>query len=127
MRITNPHGNATYVIEDSRQGWVESLRLLLLSYFKGGSRYTFDYSKIRPAGTPVKGFGGIASGPDSLLEMHQAIEEILSPAIGTLLTVTHIVDIMNIIGRCVVSGNVFIFINLIIDKKNRRDCIWLTF
>lgn len=44
-----------FVVPDSREGWVESLRLLLEAHFKGVSRPEFDYSIIRPRGTPIKG------------------------------------------------------------------------
>jgi hypothetical protein len=41
-------------IPDSREGWVESVRLLLDSYFHGQACPEFDYSLIRLAGTPIK-------------------------------------------------------------------------
>ena len=57
----------TVVIPDTREGWAESIRLLINSYAKPGSKtIIFDYNAIRPAGTPIKGFGGIASGPKPL-------------------------------------------------------------
>ncbi|KAL6050260.1 ribonucleoside-triphosphate reductase (thioredoxin) [Balamuthia mandrillaris] len=93
-------------IADSREGWVESLRLLLDSYFLGTSPQEFDYSLIRPAGAPIKGFGGYSSGPESLKRLHEDIREILDKEIGEPISATTIVDIMNLIGRCVVSGNV---------------------
>ena len=52
---------ALYVVPDSREGWVVSVRLLIESYTKSGSWYRFDYSKIRPAGSPIRGFGGTAA------------------------------------------------------------------
>ncbi len=66
----------------------------------------FDYSAIRGAGVPIKGFGGISSGPEPLRVLHTSIREILDKHVGRNLTETAIVDIMNLIGRCVVSGNV---------------------
>jgi hypothetical protein len=54
----------------------------------------------------VKGFGGISSGPDPLISLHKSIRSILDQSIGCPLNVTAIVDIMNLIGKCVVSGNV---------------------
>lgn len=97
----------TFTIPDSREGWVESLRHKLESYFiEGMGEVDFDFSKIRPAGSPVKGFGGIASGPDPLIKMHNRLDNILSKSIGERITVSDIVDIMNIIGACVVSGDI---------------------
>ena len=66
----------------------------------------FDYSKIRPAGVPISGFGGVASGHEPLAEVHKDIEKVLEKNSGELITITTIVDIMNLIGKCVVAGNV---------------------
>jgi hypothetical protein len=64
-------------IPDSREGWVESVRLLLDSYFLGTACPEFDYSQIRLAGMPIKGFGGVSSGPESLKQLHHALREVL--------------------------------------------------
>jgi ribonucleoside-triphosphate reductase len=66
----------------------------------------FDYSKVRRAGMPIKGFGGVSSGPEPLKQLHESIRTVLDREIGKPLSVTAIVDIMNMIGRCVISGNV---------------------
>ncbi|HMX89392.1 MAG: hypothetical protein K1X68_05250 [Saprospiraceae bacterium] len=101
-----------YVIPDSREGWVHSLQLLLHNYFQEdfgngpGKRIRFDYSKIREAGLPIKSFGGISSGPEPLRNMHRQVEDCLQSRIGQTLGITAIVDLMNIIGQCVVAGNV---------------------
>jgi ribonucleoside-triphosphate reductase len=96
-----------YVVTDDREGWVRSLELLLQSYFcEGYSVVTFDYSIIRPKDAPIKGFGGTASGPGPLIEMHDKIRAVLDKLIGQTITETAIVDIMNLIGCCVVAGNV---------------------
>ncbi len=103
-----PAGNEhnTFVIPDTREGWVESLQLLLNDYFIGNTTTSFDYSMVRGAGEPIKGFGGISSGPKPLIEMHEAIKGVLQKLVGTTITKTAIVDIMNLIGKCVVSGNI---------------------
>jgi adenosylcobalamin-dependent ribonucleoside-triphosphate reductase len=95
-----------YEIPDTREGWVESLRLLLDSYAQGTGEIEFDYSAIRPAGVPIRGFGGESSGPDPLVELHQSVRDILNEEIGKPVSITAIVDIMNLIGKCVVAGNV---------------------
>lgn len=101
-----------YVIPDSREGWVHSLQLLLHNYFQEnfgnghGKRIRFDYSRIREAGLPIKSFGGISSGPEPLRNMHRQVEDCLQSRIGQTLGITAIVDLMNIIGQCVVAGNV---------------------
>lgn len=101
-----PEITSTLVVDDSREGWVEALRVTLMSYF-GGPRYKIDYSKIRPKGSPIKTFGGIAPGPEPLINLcEKHIPKVLDPLIGEMLDSVTIVDIMNFIGRCVVSGNV---------------------
>jgi|TARA_B100001778_G_scaffold46217_1_gene33778 ribonucleoside-triphosphate reductase len=95
-----------YEIPDTREGWVESLRLLLDSYAQGTGEIEFDYSAIRPMGVPIRGFGGESSGPEPLIELHQTVSSILLHEIGKPISITAIVDIMNLIGKCVVAGNV---------------------
>lgn len=96
----------TYIIPDSREGWVESVKLLLDSYFLGTKTIKFDYSLVRKAGTIIKGFGGLSSGPEPLIETHEVIRKTLDRNVGHPITITTIVDIMNLIGKCVVAGNV---------------------
>jgi len=107
IRIQKPtEGTFDFEIDDSREGWVESLKLILEAYFLGKQTPIFDFSKIRPAGTPIRGFGGIASGPKPLKEMLEDIQKILEAHIGQMITSVDIVDIMNHVGKCVVAGNV---------------------
>jgi ribonucleoside-diphosphate reductase alpha chain len=97
----------TFVIPDSREGWVESVRLLIESYTKGGDWYLFDYSQIRPYGAPIKGFGGKASGPEPLKQLHGRLEKSLNDYCdGEYDTTRTTADIFNAIGACVVAGNV---------------------
>ena len=104
--INKSRNKEIFEIPDTREGWVESLRLLLESFFHGTSDIKFDYKKIRKAGEPIKGFGGVSSGPEPLKEVHDSIREVLEKNSGEPITVTTIVDIMNLIGKCVVAGNV---------------------
>jgi adenosylcobalamin-dependent ribonucleoside-triphosphate reductase len=95
-----------FVIPDDREGWVESVKHLLDSYFYGYYEVVFDYSLVRQAGEPLKTFGGIAAGPGPLREMHENIRNILNDRIGQTITSRDIVDIINIIGKNVSCGNV---------------------
>ena len=67
-----------HTIPDSREGWVNSLKYLLQAYVpengKTNKFVKFDYSKIRKKGTQIKGFGGTASGPDPLKDLHFRVE-----------------------------------------------------
>ncbi|HSR74193.1 MAG TPA: hypothetical protein VLL31_05075 [Sulfurovum sp.] len=97
----------TYSIADSREGWAESVKLLIESYTNNGRWFSFDYSNIRPEGSPIHGFGGTASGPDPLKTLHKRIEGYLDDYCHKKSDKTRcIVDIMNAIGSCVIAGNV---------------------
>jgi ribonucleoside-triphosphate reductase len=95
-----------FVIPDSRDGWTEALRKLLESFFKGSKTVRFDWSQIRKAGEPIKGFGGTASGPAPLRDGLEAIRQTCDKYTGKAVDSRFIVDVMNLIGRIVVSGNV---------------------
>ena len=99
-------GHFDFQIPDSREGWVEAVKLSLEAYFLGKQVPIYDWSLIRSAGEPIRGFGGIASGPAPLKELISNIQEILTPRIGETITSVDIVDLMNLIGKCVVAGNV---------------------
>jgi len=95
------------VIDDSREGWADSTRLLLESYFLPDKPVIdFDYSEIRPAGAPIKRFGGTAAGPEPLIQFHERVRNLFKDRKGDLLSTSDIVDIQNMIGKCVVAANV---------------------
>ena len=96
----------TLVIDDSREGWVNSVHSLLDGFFLGNKVPKFDYSAIRPAGAKISGFGGTASGHGPLLELHENLTELFASKIGEPISSVDIVDTENLIGRCVVAGNV---------------------
>ena len=95
-----------FQVPDDREGWVEAMRLLIESYLHGSAIMNYDYSLIRPEGAPIKGFGGTSSGYKPLEEAIELVRSTLDNNVGSPITVTTIVDIMNHIGKCVVAGNV---------------------
>ena len=95
-----------HTIADSREGWVRSVNILLNGFFFGDEVPKFDYSAIRGPGTEIKGFGGTASGPALLLSYTTILKELYTDRIGSPITSVDIVDTENLIGRCVVAGNV---------------------
>ena len=96
-----------YEIPDTREGWVESVRLLINSFLRQNQPIQeFNYDLIRPLGAPIKGFGGVASGPAPLIDLHTRIRNVIGSRAGEVLDSRAIVDIVNLIGTCVVSGNV---------------------
>lgn len=98
--------SVVFNIPDTREGWVDAICVLLESYTKPDStKIIFNFDLIRKAGMPIRGFGGIASGPEPLKEGLESIRSILDAASETLTSI-EIVDIFNFIGKLVVSGNV---------------------
>jgi ribonucleoside-triphosphate reductase len=111
-------------IPDSREGWVESVKLLIESYLTPGKgTILFDYCLIRPAGAPIKTFGGTAAGHEPLSKLHFKIRALFDGRAGQLLTRTDIADIGNLIGVCVVSGNVRRSAELLIGRLDDKDFI----
>ena len=105
--IYEPQQGDTYVIPDTREGWVESTSALINSYLRPDTKSpVFDYKEIRPAGEPIKTFGGTAAGAEPLVKLHNYIISIFGGRAGEKLSRVDIADIGNLIGVCVVSGNV---------------------
>lgn len=107
-RVDN--GGADFIIPDSREGWVKFLGKTLKAAFLSDSveKGTFTYSTqvIRGKGAPIKGFGGVASGPEDLCWGIGKISEILMSRAGKQVRPVDCLDIMNIIGHIIVAGNV---------------------
>ena len=98
------HTGSSIRIEDSREGWVESIDYLLSTT---DLTTPFDYSLIRPYGTPLKRFGGESSGPAPLMILHTRLRAYIELYINEKLdTTTFVANCINAIGCCVVSGNI---------------------
>ena len=95
-----------YDVPDSREGWVKSVGILLDSYFLGTPEVEFGYDRLRSEGELIKGFGGKASGPEPLRQLHSNIRGILNKERGRPMSTRAIVDVQNLIGKCVIAGNV---------------------
>lgn len=100
--------DADFIIPDTREGWVSLLERTLESAFSRRKSESFRYSTqlIRGGGAPIKGFGGVASGPEILCDGIAKISSILEKRAGKNLRPIDCLDIMNIIGSVVVAGNV---------------------
>lgn len=104
--------DADYIVPDTREGWAAGknlgglLKKVIRSYFVNGKSFTYSTKLIRSKGKPIKTFGGIASGPDSLVAGINNICKILDNARGRQITSMEAYDIMCILGDIVVSGNV---------------------
>ena len=105
--IYEPQKGEEYVIPDTREGWVESTSALINAYLRPDTKApVFRYEEIRPEGTPIKTFGGTAAGADPLIKLHNYVSKIFDGRAGEKLTRRDIADLGNLIGVCVVSGNV---------------------
>lgn len=104
-----PAGHFKHVITDDREGWVNSVRLLVLAFTQPGVRMPhFIYDYIRKENLPIKGFGGVSSGPGPLIKLHEQITACFTRffADPSYDLVRLKADIGNLVGVCVVAGNV---------------------
>ena len=98
--------DADFIVPDSREGWIELLRRSLEAHFYEGRGFTYSTICIRGKGEVIKGFGGVASGPNELCWGIEQISNVLNNRRGKKLRPIDCLDIMNIIGYIVVAGNV---------------------
>jgi ribonucleotide reductase class II len=103
-------GNSVMVhVGDSRQGWVSSYQTLLEfstdERFDGDVNITIDLSDIRPAGEPLKGFGGMAN-PVKLPTLYNRIATILNKAIGRQLNSVECCLLIDEAAVTIVAGNI---------------------
>ena len=104
----------TYVIQDSIEGWADSVEALLNCYMKNtpytGRKIVFDYSKIRPKGAPLKTGGGKAPGYKGLKKCHKKIKDLLDNIIEekgqTRLKTIDAYDILMHCADAVLSGGI---------------------
>ena len=76
-----------FLIMDSLIGWAEAIKVLMKSYFFGTQKVRFDFSDIRPKGSPLVTSGGKAPGPQPLMDCIYELTKILdSKEQGTKLT-----------------------------------------
>ena len=104
--IRKDTNDADFIVPDSREGWVKLLRKTLESHFITGEGFTYSTICVRGKGTPIKGFGGVASGPEELCWGIREISKLLNSRAGKKARPIDCLDIMNIIGYIVVAGNV---------------------
>lgn len=98
--------DADFIVPDSREGWVSLLEKVLQAHFITGKGFTYSTVCVRGKGAPIKGFGGEASGPEELCWGMEQIGKVLDERVGKQVRPIDVLDVMNIIGYVVVSGNV---------------------
>lgn len=102
----NETEHETFVVQDTRESWVELIGKVIEHCIYGKSLIIPDISLVRPEGQPIRGFGGISSGPTPLVQAFYGIADVINKKKGKTLSSVDIVDIQNLIGKCVVAGNV---------------------
>lgn len=98
--------DADFIVPDSREGWVELVRKVLNSFFVTGKSFSYSTILVRKEGEPIHGFGGVSSGPGILIDGINLIQKKLREREGENLTPIDVLDVANILGTIVVSGNV---------------------
>jgi len=103
----NSKRSRRYLIGDSIEGWADSVKVLIQSYFKGGSKIKFDFSDIRPKGSRLVTSGGKAPGPQPLKECLVKVQGILDEKEnGDKLESIEVHDIICHIADAVLAGGI---------------------
>ena len=97
--------DTTIIVRDSKLGWANALQELI-SLLYTGLIPKWDTSKVRPAGSILKTFGGRASGPEPLIRLFKFIVQIFQNSRGQRLTSLDCHEIVCMIGECIVVGGV---------------------
>jgi len=127
LTVHEPQGDPeVFMVPDTREGWCESVDLLLRSYFlPHQAPVEFDYSLLRPAGAPLKRFGGVSAGPGPLRRLHEQVRDLFVGRAGDPLRSTDIVDICNLEGKCVVAGNIRRSAEIALGNHDDKDFLAL--
>jgi ribonucleoside-diphosphate reductase alpha chain len=94
-----------FVVRDSKLGWCKAFRSLVHNLY-AGEECTWDLSKIRPSGTPLKTFGGRASGPEPLEDLFKYTVALFRKARGRKLSSIECHDLVCKVASIVVVGGV---------------------
>jgi len=97
--------DTTIVVKDSKEGWAKAYRQLIALLYSGEIP-KWDTSKVRPAGSRLRTFGGRASGPRPLEELFQFTVDTFRASCGRRLSSIECHDLMCKIGEVVVVGGV---------------------
>jgi len=107
--IHKPNGNRNrrFLIADNIEGWADAVKVLVKSYYYGGSNIVFDFSDIRSKGERLVTSGGKAPGPQPLKECLVKIRGILDEKInGEKLSTLEVHDVVCHIADAVLAGGI---------------------
>lgn len=105
---SNKELDITFVVEDSIEGWADSIEALVAIMYESHSNlpeFYFNYSNIRPKGALIDGKFS-APGHEPLEKAHKNIINVFMGAQGRKLNSLELHDIMCYIAESVVSGGV---------------------
>ena len=103
----NPKKSRRYLIADSIEGWADAVKMLVKSYFVGGSSYNFDFSDIRQKGARLVTSGGKAPGPQPLKECLMKLQGILdAKEDGDKLSSIEVHDMVCHVADAVLAGGI---------------------
>jgi len=97
--------DTTIIVQDSKMGWAKAFKELVAMLYHGQIP-RWDLSKVRPAGAPLKTFGGRASGPAPLERLFEFTKDIFISAAGRKLSSLECHDIVCKTAEIVVVGGV---------------------
>jgi len=107
IRTPKKDKHRRFLIGDSIEGWADAIKVLMKSYFEGGSNILFDFSDIRPKGAMLVTSGGKAPGPQPLKECIVKIQGILDSKVdGSKLSSIETHDIVCHIADAVLAGGI---------------------
>lgn len=107
IRKPNPNKKKRFLVGDSIEGWADSIKVLMKSYFFGGPTIDFDFSDIRSKGALLVTSGGKAPGPQPLKECVVKLQGILdSKSDGDKLTTIEVHDLVCHIADAVLAGGI---------------------
>lgn len=97
---------ADFIVPDTREGWCALVERVLEAYFETGKGFTYSTVVVRGYGNPIKGFGGVASGPLPLINFITKLGELLRAREGKRVRPIDAADIVTLTAEMVVAGNV---------------------
>jgi len=107
IKKPNPGKIKRYLVSDSIEGWADSVKVLMKSYFRGTATLDFDFSDIRPKGSQLITSGGKAPGPEPLKNCLRHIKSILNEkSDGDQLRPIEVHDIVCYIADAVLAGGI---------------------
>ena len=107
IRKPDPKKTRRFLIGDSIEGWADAVKVLVRSYFEGGSTPNFDFSDIRAKGAALITSGGKAPGPQPLKECLIKLQGILdSKENNDKLTSIEVHDMICHIADAVLTGGI---------------------